>query len=254
MKQHSEELTSAPLFDHLEELRLRIIYSLGFLLLGTVVAYSYRMELIEWVKKPLSASELYREGVVRVVTLALTDQFMLSLSLSLWAGFALSLPFLLGQVWGFISPGLYKEERRWALPFILGAGFAFISGAAFGYFFVLPAMVAFLLDFLGGTVTPQLNLRDYIGTVVTFLVSFGLSFEMPIVALILTRMGLVNHVMLRSVWRFALIGIMILAAIITPTPDPANMLLVSVPLYLLYELSILLARLFALPPLEDDSP
>lgn len=242
----TEQLPSAPLFDHLEELRRRIIYSLIFLLVGTVIAYSFRIQLIEWVKVPLNASELYQQGLVKVVTLGLTDQFMLSLSLSLWAGFALALPFILGQVWGFISPGLYAHERRWALPFVIGAGFAFILGVLFGYAFVLPAMVGFLLDFLNGIVTPQLNLRDYIGTVTTMLVAFGLSFEMPIVTVILTRMGMINHGLLRSVWRFALIIIMILAAVITPTPDPGNMLLVAIPLYGLYELSIVLSRIFAL--------
>lgn len=246
------ELKSAPLFDHLEELRLRIIYSLCFLALGSVVAYAYRIELIEWVKLPLQASELYRQNVVRVVTLGLTDQFMLSLSLSVWAGFALSLPLILGQVWAFIAPGLYPSERRWALPFVVGAGFAFVAGAAFGYKFVLPAMVGFLLDFLNGAVTPQLNLRDYIGTVITFLVGFGLSFEMPILAVILTRIGLINHTMLRAGWRFALVGIMILAALITPTPDPGNMLLVAVPLYALYELSVVLSRAFKVPAITEE--
>lgn len=238
------QLKSAPLFDHLEELRLRIIYSLGFLAVGMAIAYTYRLGLIDLVKAPLGASELYRQHVVKVVTLGLTDQFMIALNLSFWAGFALSLPFMLWQVWAFVAPGLYPQERRWAWPFIVGAGLAFIAGAVFGYKLVLPAMVSFLLDFLNGAVTPQLNLKDYIGTVTTFLVAFGLSFEMPILAVILTRIGIINHTMLRAGWRFALVGIMIAAAVITPTPDPGNMLLVAAPLYLLYELSVILSRVF----------
>ncbi|PTA66494.1 twin-arginine translocase subunit TatC [Deinococcus arcticus] len=244
-------LHSAPLFDHLDELRKRIIFSVVFLLIGLVAAFQYRMALIEAIKVPLEGSEQYRLGKVEVVTQALTDQFVLSLNISFWAGFALALPFILGQVWGFIAPGLYPQERRWALPFVIGAGFSFLAGALFGYYLVLPTMVGFLMDFLAGAVTPLLNLRDYIGTITTFLIAFGLAFELPILSVILTRIGIVNHVMLRQGWRIALIVIMLFAAIITPTPDPTSMLLVAVPLYLLYELGVILSRAFRLPPPEE---
>ncbi|WP_272975936.1 twin-arginine translocase subunit TatC [Deinococcus geothermalis] len=245
------DLKTAPLLDHLEELRKRIIISLVFLAIGLVIAFQYRLQLIELVKMPLQASEQYQKGHVTVVTQGLTDQFFLALNLSFWAGLALALPFILWQVWAFIAPGLYPHERRWALPFIVGAGLSFLAGAVFGYKLVLPAMVGFLLDFLAGAVTPLLNLRDYIGTVTTFLVAFGLAFELPILAVILTRIGLVNHVMLRRAWRFALVGVAVAAAIITPTPDPGNMLLVAVPLYALYELGVLLSRVFRVVPAEE---
>ncbi|MCD0166482.1 twin-arginine translocase subunit TatC [Deinococcus sp. LM3] len=246
-------LKSAPLFDHLDELRKRIVISVIFLAVGLVVAFQYRVQLINLTKVPLNASEQYRGGDVEVVTQGLTDQFVLSLNISFWAGFALALPFILSQVWAFIAPGLYDHERRWALPFIIGAGFSFMGGAVFGYYLVLPTMVGFLLDFLAGTVTPLLNLRDYIGTVTTFLIAFGLSFELPILSVILTRIGIVNHTMLRKGWRIALIVIMIFAAVITPTPDPTSMLMVAVPLYVLYELGVILSRAFRLPPIEEST-
>lgn len=245
------ELKSAPLFDHLEELRKRIIISLIFLTIGMVVAFTYRVQLIELIKEPLTYSELYRENKVQVITTKLAAQLLLSFNLAFWAGLALSLPLILAQVWAFISPGLYAQERRWALPFIIGAGFAFLCGVVFGYKLVLPTMVPFLVDFLAGVVTPMLDLQEYIGTVVTFLVAFGVAFELPILAVILTRIGLVNHVMLRKGWRFALVGIMIAAAVITPTPDPGNMLLVAVPLYALYELGVILSRVFRVIPPEE---
>lgn len=245
------ELKSAPLFDHLDELRRRLIWSLLFLAVGMVIAFQFRVHLLALIKQPLNASEQYQNKVVTVVTTNLTDQFLLTLSLSFWAGFALALPFILGQVWGFIAPGLYPQERRWALPFVIGAGLSFLAGAAFGYSLVLPAMVKFLLDFLAGQVTPLLNLKDYIGTVTTFLIAFGLAFEMPILAVILTRIGIVNHTMLRKGWRFALVGIAVAAAVITPTPDPGNMLLVAVPLYALYELGVLLSRVFQVKPVDE---
>ena len=167
--------------------------------------------------------------------------------------YLVALPFILWQVWAFIAPGLYAHERRWGLPFIVGAGVSFLAGAAFGYTFVLPAMVRFLLDFLGGTVQQMQSLANYIGTITTFLVAFGLAFELPILAVILTRIGLINHVMLRKSWRIALVGVMLFAAFITPTPDPVDMLLVGVPLYVLYELGVVLARLFRVVPVEDSN-
>lgn len=253
MTNPDKDLKSAPLFDHLEELRRRILISLVFLAIGMAVAFTYRVELIELIKEPLSYSKLYTENKVQVITTKLAAQLLLSFNLAFWAGLALALPFMLGQVWAFIAPGLYPQERRWALPFIIGAGFAFLCGVLFGYKLVLPTMVPFLVDFLAGVVTPMLDLQEYIGTVVTFLVAFGLAFEMPILAVILTRIGLINHKMLRSGWRFALVGIMIAAAIITPTPDPGNMLLVAVPLYVLYELGVILSRVFRVVPSKEQT-
>ncbi len=245
------ELQSAPLFDHLEELRRRIIFALVFLALGMVVAFQFRMQLIELIKVPLTYSQAYQDGKVQLVTLHLTEQFMLSLNLSFWAGLALALPFILWQVWAFIAPGLYPQERRWALPFVVGAGVAFVLGIVFGYRMVLPTMVAFMADFMGGAVELNQSLGSYIGTVTTFLVAFGLAFELPILTVILTRIGLVNHGMLRRGWRIALVAIMVFAAVLTPTPDPGSMLMVAVPLYVLYELGVVLSRVFRVQPLPD---
>ena len=247
----TQDLKSAPLRDQLEELRKRIIISLIFLAIGVVIAFQYRVALIDLIKEPLKYSELYQQNKVQIIVTKLTAQFLLSFTISLWAGLAIALPFILSRVWAFIAPGLYPHERRWSLPFIIGAGLSFLGGVLFGYTLVLPTMVRFFVDFLNGVVTPLLDLQDYIGMVITFLVAFGLAFELPILAVILTRIGLVNHVMLRKAWRFALVGIMVAAAIITPTPDPGSMLLVAVPLYVLYELGVLLSRLFRVVPAED---
>lgn len=247
------DLKSAPLFDHLDELRKRLIISLVFLAIGMVVAFQYRVQLIELIKVPLTYSELYRTGKVELVTLKLASQLLISFNLAFWAGLTLALPFIVGQVWGFIAPGLYPHERRWGLPFILGVGFAFAGGVLFGYKLVLPTMIPFLIEFLAGTVTQMQDLQEYIGTVVTFLIAFGLAFELPILAIVLTRIGLVNHTLLRRGWRIALVAIMVAAAVITPTPDPGNMLLVAVPLYVLYELSVILSRVFRVVPAAEQA-
>lgn len=253
MRNNEAELASAPLLDHLDELRLRLIWSMSAVAVGMGLAFWQHQQLLALLMAPLTASAQHQAGQVTLISTSLTGQFVAVLNLSFWAGIALALPVILGQIWGFIAPGLYREERRWAGPFVLGAGVAFAVGATFAYLFVLPAMVRFFLDFLAGQVQAMPDVGAYIGMVVTFLVSFGLAFELPIVALILTRMGLVNHQMLRKGWRLAVVLALLLAALITPTPDPGTMLMVAGPLYLLYELSILLARLFALRPTPDDA-
>lgn len=249
-----EELASATLMQHLGELRTRLIWSVVFLGVGMGVAFTVHQPLLALLEKPLNASVQFQAGEVKLISTTLTGQFMAALNLSFWAGMAISLPLILTQVWAFIAPGLYQNERRWALPFIVGAGVAFAAGVTFGYYFVLPAMVRFFLDFLAGQVQAMPDVSQYIGMVVTFLVAFGLAFELPILAVLLTRIGLINHRLLRSGWRFAIVGILIISAVITPTPDPGTMMLVAAPLYLLYELSIVLSRVFQVRVPDDDEP
>jgi len=238
----------APLFEHLEELRLRIILSAVFWALGSGVAWFYRSELLELLKRPLTFSNLYQAGKLQLVSQQLTDQLMMSLTLAAWGGLALALPFVLHQVWLFVAPGLYPEERRWAVPFVLGIGFAFVTGVLFGYFVVLPQMVPFLVDFLGGALSGMYPIGMYVSQVVTFLVALGIVFELPVLSFVLTKIGVVNAALLARVRKFAFVVILLVAAVITPTPDPWNMLIVALPIYVLYELGIIISRLAAPRP------
>lgn len=235
----------APLFDHLEELRTRLILSVVFLAIGAGVAWFFRTDLLEWLKRPLTFSELYNAGKLQLVSQQLTDQLIISLLISLWGGLAITLPLILHQVWLFVAPGLYPEERRWAAPFVLGAGLSFLLGAAFCYFVVLPQMVPFLVDFLGGAVSGVYPIGSYVSQVVTFMVAFGLIFELPMLSFVLTKIGIVNAGMMSRLRRPAIIVILIVAAVITPTQDPINLMLVAVPIYLLYEIGIVVSRLAA---------
>ena len=235
----------APLLDHLEELRTRIFISLLYWVIGASIAWFYRTELLEWLKRPLTFSELYNAGKLQLVSQQLTDQLIMSFMLALWGGFAITLPFVLHQVWLFVAPGLYPEERRWAAPFVLGAGFSFMIGAAFWYFVILPSMVPFLVDFLGGVVAGVYPIATYVSQTVTFMVAFGLIFELPILSFVLTKIGVVNAALLARIRKPAMIVILIIAAVITPTQDPINLMLVSVPIYLLYEIGIIVSRLAA---------
>ncbi|WP_293913506.1 twin-arginine translocase subunit TatC [Deinococcus sp.] len=248
---------SAPIFDHLEELRRRILYSLVFLVVGAGLAWTKVPAIILLLKEPLTHTDLYKANKLQLVATALPEQLILSFTIALWAGLAIALPFVLHQLWLFIAPGLYPQERKYAGPFVIGAGFSFLAGAAFCYYMILPPMVKFLVDFLGGAVAGIFSIGTYMGQLVTLLVAFGLCFEIPIVAVLLTRIGIVNHVMLGKLRRYAFIVCLILAAVITPTPDPVNMSIAAAPLYLLYELGVVLSRFFRVRPeaaLESGSP
>jgi len=239
---------TAPFLDHLDELRHRLVLSVVFWAVGSSVGWYYRSELLELLKRPLTFSSLYQAGKLELVSQQLTDQLMMSFTLSAWAGLALALPFVLHQVWLFVAPGLFPEERRWAAPFVLGAGLAFVAGVLFCYFGLLPQMIPFLVDFLGGAVAGVYPIGQYVSQVVMFLVAFGLVFELPVLSFVLTKIGIVNAALLARVRKFAFIAVMVLAAVITPTPDPWNMMIVALPIYVLYELGIIISRLAAPRP------
>lgn len=237
----------APLVEHLEELRLRIMFALGYWMIGAIVAWMYRGPLLQWLQYPLQ----FAKSKVQLSAFDLTEQLFVSMSIALWGGLMLALPFILHQLWLFITPGLYPKERRWAVPFILGAGLSFGLGAFFAYQVILPAAVPFLVDFLDTrTVIVNLGIGKYMSQVLTYLVTFGLLFELPILAFLLTKLGFISAKMLVAVRRYAIVVILVISAIITPTADPFNLLLMAGPLYLLYELGILVSRLAA-TPLKD---
>lgn len=216
--------------------------------MGAAVTWGYRDVLLELLKRPLQGSELHQQGLLTLAFTSLPESLLMSLSLAMWGGLALSLPLILHQIWLFIAPGLFPSERRWAIPFMLGAGLAFALGVLFTYLVVLPSMVPFLVDFLGTQVAGVLSIGRYVSQVVTIMVAMGIMFELPVLSFVLTKIGLVNAPMLARARRFAFVGILIVAAVITPTPDPLNMMLVAVPIYLLYELSIVVSRLSAPRP------
>ena len=239
--QAPEAFREAPLLDHLEELRLRIIYAVGFWLLGSSVAYNFRTQLLRILEEPL---ERYRAAghTINLITLSVTEPLMAVLQISLFGGLVAALPFVVYQVWAFVAPGLTRQERRWGGPFVLGLGLSFGVGVAFAYYVVLPFAFPFMLGFLPG-ITNQLSVGRYMGDVVTYLAVFGLLFELPITMFLLTKVGLVNAGMLARSRRVAIIVIVAASAVITPTVDPINLAIMAVPLVILYELGILLSRL-----------
>ena len=220
---------------HLIELRRRLFFAVLALAIATAVSFTFTPQLLEALRRPLPAG-------ANVIAATITDQLGMFMRIALTAGFVLALPFIATQFWIFIAQGLKASERRYVYWFVPGATILFIAGAAFAYFVMLPAAIPFLLSIFAD-VPSFLRLSDYVADVTRLLFWVGLSFELPLVAAALARVGLLSARQLLRGWRAALVAIAVVAALITPTADPINMGLVMLPLFVLYLLSILLAAL-----------
>jgi sec-independent protein translocase protein TatC len=235
----------APLTAHLDELRSRIIYSVLGWIVATGAASFYVAQLVQFLQGPVQGY-IAKGGKVTWIAQNITDKFMVFVQVAMFAGLVLAMPVVVYQIWAFIAPGLTRNERRWAAPFIIGMIGAFVAGVAFAYFVTLPIGIPFMLDFAGLDSVVQIGnffpIGAYIGQVVAALAVFGVLFELPILMFLLTKIGLVNAAFLTSIRRYAIFGIAVLSAVVTPTGDPINLALMAVPLALLYEVGILLSR------------
>ncbi|MBW7916620.1 MAG: twin-arginine translocase subunit TatC [Trueperaceae bacterium] len=223
------------LIEHFEELRKRLFIALVAWVVASGVAFAFRFDVLEWLKAPLPAS-------MTLNYFAVLEPFTVSMQIASFFGLVLASPVVLGQVWGFVAPGLYAEERRYAVPFILFAVLAFAAGVAFAYYVVLPFSIPILLSFLGGEAQGLLSIGHYISTLLMLMAVFGLMFEMPVLGYLLARIGILRYAPLARTRRWAIVAGVALAAVITPTGDPFNLALVAVPLVVLYELTILVVR------------
>jgi sec-independent protein translocase protein TatC len=228
--------------EHLEELRNRLIWAIVAWGVMTAVAFTFRVQILEALRRPLDAYNATAEIKAELIVLNITEPFLTAFKVAAFGGLALALPFIVYQIWAFIAPGLFASERRLAIPFLLGAGFSFSLGAIFAYFVLLPFAVPFLLGFLGDVVTPQISIGMYMGQILTFLGLMGILFEMPVVSYLLARLGIITSRFLINNWRIAVVLLLTLAALITPTVDVVNLSLISIPLMVLYGISILLVK------------
>lgn len=225
------------LLEHLEELRRRLIISLVAVGLGTVIGFVFSDQLMTWLLRLAEVGE----GVT-IQALEVPEQFTTSMRLGLTAGIALAMPVIVYQLWKFLRPGLYPAERRYILIGLPLVTIFFVSGVAFAYFVALPAALGFLLRFGSDLVETQPQLQPYLSFVSSLLLWSGISFETPILLFFLAKIGVVDRQKLSRWRKYAFLVICLLSAVITPTPDPLNMMIVALPLYLLYELGVLLAR------------
>jgi len=220
------------IWQHLDELRKRLFYSLIVLIAAVVVCVIFADKLIEIVVKPIG-------GLENLLSIQITENLSVYFRVTLLAGFILSLPFILIQLYLFISPGLSNKERKWLILAVPFATILFCAGAAFAYFVMLPAAIPFLVDFPGPEVLPKW--RDYVNFVTNLIFWIGLSFQTPLLMYLLAKLGIIDAKGLARQWRVAIIAIAVIAAVATPTPDPINMALLMAPLFALYLLGILLA-------------
>jgi sec-independent protein translocase protein TatC len=232
-----------PITGHLEELRSRLIKVVWTVLGGMVLTYTVSDVLIGWLKRPLAA-DLYFFSPM--------EAFWVTIKVSFFAGLFLSLPVALYQIWRFISPGLLPHERRLAGPFVLVGCLFFVLGLAFCYFVVAPFALNFLVGFgIQQGLKPVFSIGLYIDFLLKFLLAFGLVFELPLVLTILAKLGLVTPQFLSRNRRYAILVNAILAAILTPTTDVFNMMLMMIPLLIFYELGIWGARFFGRKPIRS---
>jgi sec-independent protein translocase protein TatC len=223
--------------EHLEELRKRIIYSLIAVTVGFFACWNYHEFIFRYVQRPVMEA-LQRNGMAeKLVYLNPTEPFNLYLKVAFLAGLFVTSPFVLYQVWLFISPGLYRNEKRYVLPFMFSTVFLFLGGGLFAYKMVYPAALNFLIDY-GKQFQPMITIGEYTDLFLTIMLGMGLIFEMPILVFFLSMMGIVSP---RWMWhnvRYSILVIFIVAAILTPTTDILNMCLFAAPMVALYILSI----------------
>ena len=232
------------LFDHLDELRNRLFIAGVAWVVASGVMFAFRFAVLDWLQAPLP------EGM-RLTFFSLLEPFTTSMQIAAFFGLVLAGPIVVGQIWGFLAPGLYPEERRYAVPFILLTVLAFACGVAFSYYLVLPITIPVLLAFLGDAALGFLSIGRYIGNVLMLMAVFGIMFELPVLAFLLARIGILRHEPLQRTRRYALVGLLVAAAGLSPTGDPFNFALVAVPLVVLYEASILVVRIAERRPRED---
>ncbi len=242
-------LAEGSLISHLLELRdrlLRMVIAVGVM---AIPCLWFASELFLWISAPLR--ELMPAGTSLIAT-SVVAPFMTPFKLALLAAIFLAMPFILYQVWSFVAPGLYKHERRFALPLFASSVILFYAGAAFAYFIVFPVIFNFFVAAAAWAgVQMMTDMSQYLDFVVLLFFAFGLAFEIPIATVLLVRTGLVKIETLRRNRGYILLGIFIVAAFLTP-PDPVSQTMMAVPMYLLYEIGILFARVLVRRPVETE--
>jgi sec-independent protein translocase protein TatC len=238
----SGALTAMGFLEHLEELRKRIIYSLISVAVGFFACWGFAERIFGIMQRPIMEA-LHRNGLPeKLVYLNPTEPFNLYLKVGFMAGLFLASPLVLYQVWMFISPGLYRSEKRYVFPFMFSTVGLFLAGGLFGYKIVYPAALDFLISY-GKQFQPMITIGEYTDLFLTIIIGLGVVFELPILVFFLALMGMVTAGWMWRNLRYAILGIFVIAAILTPTTDIVNMCMFAAPMVALYVLSIGIAWL-----------
>ena len=226
--------SSMPLLQHLEELRRRVFTAFGALVLTTLASFAFADQLVEFFAQPLG-------GKSALVSIEVTENMAIFMRVALLSGFVLGMPVVAYQIFAFVLPGLKKRERSWLLVGVPLAALLFAAGVAFTWFVLIPAAIPFLVNFLG--ITTQVRPLNYFSFITQLMFWIGIFFEMPLVSFLLAKLKFITARRLLGGWRYALVGIAVVAAGVTPTVDPVNMGLVMLPLAVLYLVSIVMAAI-----------
>ena len=231
------------LVQHLIELRSRLIKSLVLIFIVFVIAYIFADNIYDFLVQPY-ADAVAGESGRRLIFTALHETFFTYLKVALFASTFISLPFILMQIWIFVAPGLYKNEKSVVIPYLIATPVLFLLGAALVYFFIMPLAIKFFLSFesIGGQgslpIQLEAKVNEYLSLVIRLIFAFGISFQLPVLLTLLARVSLVSSDGLRNNRKYVIVGVFIVAAIITP-PDPISQIGLGIPILLLYEISIL---------------
>ncbi|MFO7746343.1 MAG: twin-arginine translocase subunit TatC [Orrella sp.] len=236
---------------HLVELRDRLIKAVAAVVVVFVVLFMFpgASVIYDFLAQPMLAT--LPQGTRMIATGVITP-FMVPVKVTMLAAFILSLPFVLYQVWAFVAPGLYRNEQRLALPLILSSSLLFLVGMAFCYFVVFQTVFAFISSFAPQSITPAPDIEAYLNFVMTMFLAFGITFEVPIAVILLVRMGIMSIDKLREIRGYVIVVAFVIAAIVTP-PDVISQFMLAVPLWVLYEVGLLVAsRIKPRQPDEDE--
>ena len=234
------EKSRMTVWEHLEELRKRLIISIVSVFVGFVICWFFREPLFNVVQAPFLK---YVSKGDRLSFISLTEPFLVYMKLAALAALIFSSPIIITQLWLFISPGLYKQERNYALPFIFFSTLFFLGGCVFAYYFVFPFACRFFLE-VGSNFKQDVRVNDYFSLFSKMILAVGLIFETPILAFFLARLGIINHHFLIQKLKYAVLIVFVISAIITPTPDMVTQTILAVPMLGLYLISILIVWIF----------
>lgn len=233
---------------HLIELRSRLMKSIIAVLVVLLCLFPFAKDIYALLAQPLLTA--LPKGSTMIAT-DVTGTFLVPLKVTLMAAFLVALPFVLWQAWAFVAPGLYQHEKKLAVPVIVSSVVFFFIGMCFAYFFVFPVMFSFFAGYTPAGVQMMTDIDKYLSFVLAMFLAFGLTFEVPVVVIVLVRMRVVSLEKLRAIRSYVIVGAFVIGAIFTP-PDVLSQLMLAVPLWLLYELGLLLARFVAVPAAETD--
>lgn len=228
-----------PVVGHLEELRKRLWVCVGVVLAASMGSFTFAGGLVDWLKRPAGS------WLPRLAFFSPPEAFAAHMKVAVMVGLALSMPVVLYELWAFVRPGLSRKERHYGLAFIGWGSLLFLAGCAFAYRVILPVSLQFLLGFGAGELVPVISIGQYLSFTTTVILACGLVFQWPLAVFLLTKLGLMQAKTLRRNWRQAVVGMVVVGALLTPTTDVATLLLMTVPMLALYEVSCWIAKIAA---------